>query len=94
VVFEPSGPTLPHLVTFACARIDGGTLATELDRRGFAVGSGSACTTEPSPESHVWEALGVSGRGVVRVGLHPGVTDEDVDRFIAALPQAVEALLP
>ncbi len=79
-------------MTFACSRIDGEALASELDRRGFAVGSGSACTTEPSPESHVWEALGVEGRGVVRVGLHPGVTDEDVDRFVAALPEAAAAL--
>jgi cysteine desulfurase len=90
VVFVPRGPALPHLVTFACARVDGEALATELDRRGFAVGSGSACTTEPSPESHVWEALGASGhgvnaRGVVRVGLHPDVTVQDVDRFIVAL---------
>jgi selenocysteine lyase/cysteine desulfurase len=38
----------------------------------------------------VWEALGASGhgvnaRGVVRVGLHPDVTVQDVDRFIVAL---------
>jgi cysteine desulfurase len=102
VVFAPTGPALPHLVTFACARIDGEALATELDRRGFAVGSGSACTTEPSPESHVWEALGVVGsgvaasgptaRGVIRVGLHPGVTENDVERFVAALRTAVETL--
>jgi cysteine desulfurase len=97
VIFSPTGPALPHLVTFACARIDGEALATELDRRGFAVGSGSACTTEPSPESHVWEALGGgpggSGRGVVRVGLHPGVTEDDVERFVAALGEAAETLI-
>ncbi|HEX7589953.1 MAG TPA: aminotransferase class V-fold PLP-dependent enzyme [Demequinaceae bacterium] len=98
VVFVPTEPALPHLVTFACARIDGEALATELDRRGFAVGSGSACVTEPSPESHVWEALGAGGRGVnargvVRVGLPPGVIDQDVDRFIVALRDAVAALV-
>ena len=97
VVFVPTGPALPHLVTFACARVDGAALAAELDRRGFAVGSGSACTTEPAPESHVWEALGIGGageggRGVVRVGLHPGVTDDDVERFVTALRDAVAAL--
>ncbi len=90
-VFTPSGPALPHLVTFACARVDGEALASELDRRGFAVGSGSACTVEPSPESHVWTALGVDSRGVVRVGLHPDVTDDDVSRFVAALAEAVAA---
>jgi cysteine desulfurase len=93
VVHMPTGPALPHLVTFACARIDGEALATELDRRGFAVGSGSACTAEPEPESHVWQALGmlgagVGGHGIVRVSLHPGVTEDDVERFALALREA------
>ncbi len=97
VVHVPAGPALPHLIAFTCARIDGETLATELDRRGFAVGSGSACTAEPDAHSHVWEALGMptpegGARGIVRVGLHPGITDDDIDRFVAALPLAVEAV--
>jgi cysteine desulfurase len=98
VVFEAPGPTLPHLVTFACARIDGEALATELDRRGFAVGSGSACTAEPEPESHVWQALGmlgsgVGGRGIIRVGLHPRVTEDDVGRFVVALRDSAASLV-
>jgi cysteine desulfurase len=91
MVFWPVGSSLPHIASFACARLDGETLASELDRRGFAVGSGSACTTEPSPQSHVWDALGVNGRGIIRVGLHPGVTAPDVEAFIVALGQAVES---
>ena len=35
---------LPHLVTFSCLYVDGEALVTELDRRGFGVASGSACT--------------------------------------------------
>ena len=98
IVFEPQGPALPHLVTFACARIDGEALATELDRRGFAIGSGSACTVEPDAQSHVWEALGMlgsgdAGHGVVRVGLHPGVSEEDVERFVIALREAAATLV-
>ena len=83
-VFGRAEGALPHVLTFACDGIDGEALATELDRRGFAVGSGSACTTEPSPESHVLAALGGGGNGNVRIGLHPGVTDDDIDRFLAA----------
>ncbi len=93
-VFEATEPALPHLVTFACARADGEAVASELDRRGFAVGSGSACTVEPSPESHVWAALGVDGRGVVRLALHPGVTEGDVERLCSALPEALRAVAP
>jgi len=91
VVFTPSEPALPHLVTFACSRADGEAVAAELDRRGIAVGSGSACTVEPSPESHVWAAYGVDSRGVVRIGLHPGVSDADVDRLVVALGDAISA---
>jgi cysteine desulfurase len=36
---------LPHVVTFSCLYVDGEALVTELDRRGFAVASGSACTS-------------------------------------------------
>lgn len=91
-VFRPTGPSLPHVATFACAKLDGEALASELDRRGFAVGSGSACTTEPSPQSHVWEALGVSGSGIVRIGLHPAITTADVEAFVVALGESVEAV--
>jgi cysteine desulfurase len=97
IVHVPAGPALPHLVAFACARIDGEALATELDRRGFAVGSGSACTVEPDSQSHVWEALGLpspdgGAQGIVRVGLHPAVTEDDVERFVAALHESAAAL--
>ena len=35
---------LPHLVTFSCLYVDGEALLHALDRRGFAVSSGSSCT--------------------------------------------------
>lgn len=91
-VFAPPESSLPHLVTFVVDGMDGEALSSELDRRGFAVGSGSACTTEPSPESHVWEALGVRAHGVVRMGLHPGISDADVDAFCQALRLAADAV--
>ena len=36
---------LPHIVTFSCLYVDGEALLTALDRRGFAVSSGSSCTS-------------------------------------------------
>ena len=36
---------LPHIVTFSCLYVDGEALLTGLDRRGFAVSSGSSCTS-------------------------------------------------
>ena len=43
VVGDPTD-RLPHLVTFSCLYVDGEALLHALDRAGYAVSSGSACT--------------------------------------------------
>ena len=80
---------LPHVVTFSCLYVDGEALVTELDRLGFAVGSGSACTSSTLEPSHVLAAMGVLTHGNVRLCLPPDVTSEGVDLFLDALPGAV-----
>jgi cysteine desulfurase len=80
---------LPHLVTFACLYLDGEALLTELDRHGFAVSSGSSCTSDTLTPSHVLVAMGALTGGNVRVSLHPGVDEAEVQRFLAVLPAAV-----
>ena len=57
---------LPHLVTFSCLYLDGESLLYALDRRGFAVSSGSSCTSstiEPSSDS---SAMSITRRPSVR----------------------------
>jgi cysteine desulfurase len=83
---------LPHLVTFSCLYVDGEALLQALDRRGFAVSSGSSCTSSTLTPSHVLAAMGVLTHGNVRVSLHRDTTADDVDRFIAALPEVVAEL--
>ncbi len=83
---------LPHLVTFSCLYIDGEALLHALDRRGFAVSSGSSCTSSTLRPSHVLEAMGVLSHGNVRVSLHPGSTEADVERFLTELPGIVADL--
>src|SRR6476646_4854201 len=87
---------LPHVVTFSCLYVDGEALVTELDRRGFAVASGSACTASTLEPSHVLAAMGVLTHGNVRVTLPLAASTSDrardVERFVAALPDAVEAV--
>ncbi|GAA2562751.1 cysteine desulfurase/sulfurtransferase TusA family protein [Winogradskya consettensis] len=83
---------LPHLVTFSCLYVDGEALLHALDRHGFAVSSGSSCTASTLRPSHVLEAMGVLSHGNVRVSLHRGSTEADVDRFLAVLPGLVEAI--
>jgi cysteine desulfurase len=80
---------LPHLVTFSCLYVDGEALLHGLDRRGFAVSSGSSCTASTLRPSHVLEAMGVLSHGNVRVSLHRGTTEAEVDRFLAELPGLV-----
>ncbi|MGP7961126.1 cysteine desulfurase family protein [Sanguibacter sp. A247] len=80
---------LPHVLTFSVLYVDGEAILGELDAAGFAVGSGSACTSLTLQPSHVLAAMGALTQGNVRLTLHPGVTREDVERFCAVLPGAV-----
>ncbi|MCL3862156.1 aminotransferase class V-fold PLP-dependent enzyme [Actinotalea sp. K2] len=80
---------LPHIVTFSCLYVDGEALLTELDRRGYAVGSGSACTSGTLEPSHVLGAMGTLTHGNVRLVLPRGTVRDDVERFLHDLPEAV-----
>jgi len=88
IVGDPVG-RLPHLVTFSFLYVDGEAIVTELDRRGFAVASGSACTASTLEPSHVLAAMGVLTHGNVRVSLGRDTTPDDVERLLAALPDVV-----
>ncbi len=83
---------LPHLVTFSCLYVDGEALLTALDRAGFAVSSGSSCTSSTLTPSHVLEAMGVLTQGNVRVSLPRGTSEADVERFLSVLPGIVADL--
>lgn len=83
---------LPHVLTFSCLYVDGEALLTRLDREGFAVGSGSACTTSSLEPSRVLAAIGALTHGNVRIALHPGITLSDMDRFVAVATQAIADL--
>jgi cysteine desulfurase len=83
---------LPHLVTFSVLYVQGEALVTALDRAGFAVSSGSSCTADSLEPSHVLAAMGALTHGNVRVSLHRGVSEQDVDRFLDVLPRVVAEL--
>ena len=68
VVGDPDD-RLPHVLTFSCLYVDGEALVTALDAEGFAVSSGSACTSSTLRPSHVLAAMGVLTHGNVRVSL-------------------------
>jgi cysteine desulfurase len=88
VVGDPDN-RLPHVVTFSSLFVDGEALVHELDRRGFAVASGSACTASTLAPSHVLAAMGVLTHGNVRVTLPLDPIEDDVEALARALPDAV-----
>ncbi len=69
--------------------MDGEVLLGELDRAGFAVSSGSSCTSSTLTPSHVLAAMGVLTEGNVRISLPFGTAGADVDRFLTVLPELV-----
>ncbi len=83
---------LPHLVSFSCLYVDGEALVGELDRRGFAVASGSACTASAMEPSHVLVAMGALTHGNARVTFGPGATQEDAAALASELPGVVAEL--
>jgi cysteine desulfurase len=89
VVLGDPDDRLPHLVTFSCLYVDGQTLLDALDRQGFAVSSGSSCTSDTLTPSHVLVAMGALTSGNVRISLHPSVTDDEVQRFLEVFPSVI-----
>jgi cysteine desulfurase len=83
---------LPHLMTFSCLYVDGEALVHALERRGFGVASGSACTSSTLEPSHVLAAMGALTHGNIRVSLTRDATDDEVARLCATLPDVVSDL--
>ena len=94
-IFGGEARRLPNTTYFAVADIDGETLVGKLDRAGFAVASGAACSSANPEPSHVLQAMGVApelARGAVRVSLGAGNGEADIDDFINALQATVGRL--
>jgi cysteine desulfurase len=83
---------VPHLLTFSALYVDGEGLTLELDKAGFAVSSGSACSASSEQPSHVLAAMGALTHGNVRIGVTRTTTDADVDRFLEVLPPIIVEL--
>jgi cysteine desulfurase len=94
-IFAAGAPRLPNTSYFALPDIDGETLVGKLDRAGFAVASGAACSSANPEPSHVLRAMGVDpafARGAVRVSLGAGNTEAEIEQFINALQATVGRL--
>ena len=82
----------PHIVCFRLADVEPQALVLELDRRGFAVHSGSACSSESLEPSPVLEAMGHDGQRSLRVSVGWSSTEADVDALLSAVPKVLSDL--
>ena len=95
VIFGNQVKRLPNTSFFAFPRLDGVTLLTALDKKGFAVASGSACSSNSNEPSHVLLAMGIDkelAQGAIRVSMGVETTLEQVKSFITSLKMEIERL--
>ncbi|WP_437179019.1 cysteine desulfurase family protein [Kineococcus endophyticus] len=88
----PRSHRLPGHASFCFEGVGGETILAELEESGIVCSSGSACAAGSDDASHVLLATGLSAdlaRTAVRFTLGNGSTGDDVDRVLAALPDAV-----
>ncbi|MES2181701.1 MAG: cysteine desulfurase family protein [Pseudomonadota bacterium] len=87
-IFGNQVARLPNTSFFAIDGIEGETLVMALDRKGYAVASGSACSSDSTEPSHVLLAMGIHedvARGAVRVSFGTYNTAAQVADFLATL---------
>jgi len=86
---------LPNHASFLIKYIEGESILIDLSFSGIAGTSGSTCSSEALKVSHVLSAIcadPVFAQGSVVFTLGIDNTEEEVDIFLKALPQAVERL--
>ena len=82
----------PHIACFHIADVEPQALVLELDRRGFAVHSGSSCSSESLEPSPVLAAMGHDGQRSLRISVGWSTTEADVDALLSAVPQVLSEL--
>lgn len=83
----------PHIVNVAVRGLRSQGLLNGLQERGICVSAGSACSK--GHRSHVLQAMGVDPElidGSIRVSLSNETTQEEIEAFLAAMPQAIAEL--
>jgi len=90
-----SVPRLPGTLNMSFDGIDGQSLIFELDIKGVAASSGSACASGSLSPSHVLLALGLPyslAHGSLRLSLGKYNTEDEIDEIVRAVTDAVGEL--
>lgn len=86
---------LPGNVNFSFQYVEGESLLLNLDMKGIAASSGSACTSGSLDPSHVLLAMGMThetAHGSLRISLGRMNTKEDIAYILEILPEVIERL--
>ena len=86
---------LPNNANFRFSYIEGESMILNLDMKGVAASTGSACSSTSLEPSHVLMAIGLraeDAHGSLRLTLGRENTQEDVDYVISVLPDIVNKL--
>jgi cysteine desulfurase len=95
VIFGDRAPRIPNTTYFAFKGILGETLVIELDKAGYAVAPGAACSSANPEPSATLLAMGVDpdlAGGAVRFSLGAGNSMPQIDEFLKALKSVVTRL--
>ena len=88
-------PRVPNTTNISFEGIEAESLLIALDLEGFAVSTGSACSSGTLEPSHVLRAMGLPShrtQNSIRVSLGAPNTDAEIDAFLEKLPKVVEKL--
>lgn len=80
---------LPHILTVVVDDAIGEAIVTDLDSKGFAVASGSACTADNRMSSHVLGAMAIATPASLRISLPYGCTQQTIDALLETLPEVL-----
>ena len=95
VVNGATGSRVPNTTNISFDGIEAESLLIALDLEGFAVSTGSACSSGTLEPSHVLRAMGLPShrtQNSIRFSLGAGNTEQQVDALVAKLPAVVSKL--
>ena len=91
-IVAPDARALPHIFSCVISEVAGEHLVRELSHRGVDIDSGSACSPEDLQPSHVLAAMGYETQGHLRLTLHAGTSENEIDSLAQSITEVVTQL--
>ncbi|MCW3797449.1 cysteine desulfurase [Sphingomonas sp. BN140010] len=92
-IIAADAPRSPAIGAYAIAGVSSAALLVQLDLAGFAVSTGSACSSGSMKRSHVLTAMGVSGEladRTIRISFGPDTTAAEVEAISATISRIAD----